>query len=282
MQIGSIILLAAVVAAIILLVLILLWIAGSIEQPYNKNKRGPFKVFWPWTDRSVFHGLPSTVPPPAPIVPTAPIIPSSPTAVPVTPAVPTTQTTAPVFDLPAVFGSQPVFDAPSGPSSQLALPTTALPAPPILSSPTALSATPTTTVIAPGLQAGPIQLGSATPMPSILLAAPSAPTPPMQEISQPIRSSGCEGAHVNFTCPTGKSLRLDSAFYGRNSPNVCPGPGSTTVTNCSAPGAFTALGSRINGKNNVTVRMGNTDIGGPFTDPCFGVVKHYDVTYSCV
>jgi hypothetical protein len=107
-------------------------------------------------------------------------------------------------------------------------------------------------------------------------------TKPLQEISQPIRSSGCEGDTITFSCPTGKTIQLANAFYGRNSPNVCPGPNSGTTTTCNDSFAQATLLGIVNGKNNATVKMANIDKSGPFLDPCAGVFKHFDVTYNCV
>jgi hypothetical protein len=126
---------------------------------------------------------------------------------------------------------------------------------------------PVTVVIPPGITAPPQS---------------DPETKPLQEISQPIRSSGCEGDTITFSCPTGKTIQLANAFYGRNSPNVCPGPNSGTTTTCNDSFAQATLLGIVNGKNNATVKMANIDKSGPFLDPCAGVFKHFDVTYNCV
>lgn len=102
----------------------------------------------------------------------------------------------------------------------------------------------------------------------------------------------CYGYNLNLTCPSGKTIRVNSAFYGRQTTNICgvndcvnTGFSSSyceaAVSNnidCSYSQALSVVSSSCN-----NLRTCVRAVSSLFTDdPCPAVFKYASVDYSCI
>ncbi|XP_072553560.1 L-rhamnose-binding lectin CSL3-like [Salminus brasiliensis] len=88
------------------------------------------------------------------------------------------------------------------------------------------------------------------------------------------RSVICEYQEGEISCSFGE-LFIHHANYGRRDRTTCPHKLATT-SDCYFP-QTSSLRSRCNGKKSCKLRASN-DV---FSDPCHGVHKYLEVTYSC-
>lgn len=88
----------------------------------------------------------------------------------------------------------------------------------------------------------------------------------------------CEGDAMYLTCPTGKTLQIVSAIYGRSESgdNVCP-HNSIQTTSCSSTSSSAIVQSNCNGLQRCFIEAKN----GLYGDPCQGTYKYIEVTYIC-
>ncbi|XP_031421466.1 L-rhamnose-binding lectin CSL3-like [Clupea harengus] len=89
------------------------------------------------------------------------------------------------------------------------------------------------------------------------------------------RSVTCEHARSVISCARG-SLSIHHANYGRRNLLTCPHKHATT-SDCYHS-QTSNLRSRCNGKKSCALHASNA----VFSDPCYGVNKYLEVTYSCV
>jgi hypothetical protein len=93
-------------------------------------------------------------------------------------------------------------------------------------------------------------------------------------------------AQINIVCPSGSTIKITSAFYGRSDDTTCvteaqaKGFGSDTWSNtgCSLAGALDAASALCDGQASCTL-MGDNKTWGE--DPCFGTYKVSKVAYIC-
>uniref|UniRef100_A0A3B1IRB8 Si:ch211-66i15.5 n=1 Tax=Astyanax mexicanus TaxID=7994 RepID=A0A3B1IRB8_ASTMX len=88
------------------------------------------------------------------------------------------------------------------------------------------------------------------------------------------RSVICEYAEGEISCDSGV-IFIHHANYGRRDRTTCPHKLATT-SDCYFPQTF-SLRSRCNGKKSCRLSASNH----VFSDPCHGVHKYLEVTYSC-
>ena len=91
----------------------------------------------------------------------------------------------------------------------------------------------------------------------------------------------CEWARPDgrsLQCPTGKVLSIVSAVYGRKSLTVCKHGYHRGVTNCGTESSLHKSRHLCNGKQKCYLRASNSMFG----DPCWGINKYLDVSYTCV
>jgi len=81
-------------------------------------------------------------------------------------------------------------------------------------------------------------------------------------------------------CPAGSVLKINSAYYGRQSTTVCPNDdiGNQDVTGCVASGSEDTIEDMCEGKQSCVINPDNSVFG----DPCHGTVKYVEVDYDCV
>ncbi|XP_036446738.1 L-rhamnose-binding lectin CSL3-like [Colossoma macropomum] len=84
----------------------------------------------------------------------------------------------------------------------------------------------------------------------------------------------CEDQQDMITCESGV-IFIHHANYGRRDLTICPLEGAN-LSNCYSP-QTTNLSLRCNGKSYCKLRASN-DV---FSDPCYGIHKYLEVTYSC-
>ncbi|KAK2885414.1 hypothetical protein Q8A67_016251 [Cirrhinus molitorella] len=84
----------------------------------------------------------------------------------------------------------------------------------------------------------------------------------------------CEGTQSVITCEKG-NIAVHHANYGRRDTGVCPY--ILAIQHCYFPQTF-SMRSRCNGKRSCHLYASNA----VFSDPCYGVPKYLEVTYSCV
>ncbi|XP_050953020.1 L-rhamnose-binding lectin CSL3-like [Labeo rohita] len=84
----------------------------------------------------------------------------------------------------------------------------------------------------------------------------------------------CDNTQSNITCGTGV-ISVHYANYGRRDLVTCPGK-LVTTRYCYSP-QTSSLRSRCNGKKSCELNASNSI----YSDPCYGVQKYLEVTYSC-
>jgi len=97
------------------------------------------------------------------------------------------------------------------------------------------------------------------------------------------RGTACEGSSLTLSCNVGESMTVSYAQYGRSTPAICPGTGSTQT--CYNPSSVYIMRARLlsgagcNGQQSCTVAATNSVFGVP---PCGNVYKYLDVYYLCL
>jgi hypothetical protein len=90
------------------------------------------------------------------------------------------------------------------------------------------------------------------------------------------RAPTCEGKAVTYSCPSGKSLDIFAASYGRHDGTTCP-HSAVSDTHCNAAKSTKVVKDLCDGKATCQVSATN----GVFGDPCVGTYKYLTVRYSC-
>lgn len=91
----------------------------------------------------------------------------------------------------------------------------------------------------------------------------------------PRRQVTCEGQHNGIRCEKG-TIYVHHANYGRRDRSICPHRLATT-SDCYSPQTY-SMRSRCTGRKTCEFSATNS----AFSDPCHGVHKYLEVTYSCV
>ncbi|KAJ7365555.1 hypothetical protein OS493_005668 [Desmophyllum pertusum] len=86
----------------------------------------------------------------------------------------------------------------------------------------------------------------------------------------------CEWDRQDISCPSGKTIRVLEASYGRHDTTTCHNF-SATDTNCHAEGSLAAVQNICD--NNARCQLFSDN--SVFGDPCPGVRKYLEVTYYC-
>ncbi|XP_071956824.1 L-rhamnose-binding lectin CSL3-like [Antedon mediterranea] len=94
----------------------------------------------------------------------------------------------------------------------------------------------------------------------------------------------CENKQVDIRCPSGTTINILSAFYGRNNQQGCRNPvqqtrfGLTLRNECSATNALSVAKSNCNGKHSCWIKAHDSI----FNIPCQrGPSKHLEVEFEC-
>lgn len=95
------------------------------------------------------------------------------------------------------------------------------------------------------------------------------------------RGTGCEGSSVNYICPDGYTMNIQSVTYGRRDNETCVSdvPRNQTVfEDCDIEGADDIVESLCNGKNSCLFTIDNNTFGG---SSCDNVYKYIDTLFTC-
>ncbi|XP_052450601.1 L-rhamnose-binding lectin CSL3-like [Carassius gibelio] len=95
------------------------------------------------------------------------------------------------------------------------------------------------------------------------------------ECLKPKQHITCEGFRADITCGKGV-ISVYYANYGRRNLATCPHKFATS-THCNSD-QTARMRSRCNGKQSCHVQASNSE----FSDPCVGIYKYLEVTYSCI
>ncbi|XP_072178781.1 L-rhamnose-binding lectin CSL3-like [Diadema setosum] len=87
----------------------------------------------------------------------------------------------------------------------------------------------------------------------------------------------CEHSTLSLSCPSGQTIIIGDALYGRTTgASVCP-HSSIRTENCRAASSLSRVKSSCEGRNSCSVAATN----GVFGDPCVGTYKYLEVQYDC-
>ncbi|XP_062583651.1 L-rhamnose-binding lectin CSL3-like [Saccostrea cucullata] len=86
----------------------------------------------------------------------------------------------------------------------------------------------------------------------------------------------CEADDGEIRCENSKRLKIESANYGRTEAVVCPGTNSNTNCRLDVQGQ---LSEKCDNETRCPVPSRWEDLGG--VDPCSGIYKYVEVTYTC-
>ncbi|XP_065827341.1 uncharacterized protein [Oscarella lobularis] len=87
----------------------------------------------------------------------------------------------------------------------------------------------------------------------------------------------CEGQALTLECPDEKSIRIETANYGRTVFETCPHPARGNL-NCRSSNSLGIVNGNCNGRRSCTIHANN----GVFGDPCGGTYKYLEVSWTCV
>ncbi|XP_035676925.1 latrophilin Cirl-like [Branchiostoma floridae] len=87
----------------------------------------------------------------------------------------------------------------------------------------------------------------------------------------------CERQRLVLRCPSGQTISITTALYGRTTRAFCPN-GSIRSTGCRSPSSTVRVRTSCQGKTSCSVDATNSVFG----DPCRGTFKYLEVRFSCV
>jgi len=90
-------------------------------------------------------------------------------------------------------------------------------------------------------------------------------------------SISCEGKASKISCPTGTTIKVNGANYGRTEDEVCPNY-QILVTDCTAKNSTKIVSKSCDAKESCQVRASHYIFG----DPCLYTYKYLRVNYKCV
>jgi hypothetical protein len=97
--------------------------------------------------------------------------------------------------------------------------------------------------------------------------------------SEIVESFTCEWESKMLSCPSGKTINVDYANYGRTTHPVCVQvPERDKPTNCFTASHTSKIGQLCNGQSNCEVPATNSFFG----DTCPNVFKYLHIKYRCV
>lgn len=86
----------------------------------------------------------------------------------------------------------------------------------------------------------------------------------------------CEGSTQTLQCPSGTTIKVTDASYGRHDQTTCP-HSAMSDTNCHASNSLSIVSEKCDHKQTCSVDATNNVFG----DPCGGTYKYLQVTYNC-
>ena len=92
----------------------------------------------------------------------------------------------------------------------------------------------------------------------------------------PMKEIVCEGQSSTISCPSGSTIHVIYANYGRIAVSVCPHL-AVGDTSCSAVNSLSKVQEVCQGQTSCTLASNNA----VFTDPCVGIHKYLEVDYIC-
>ena len=95
------------------------------------------------------------------------------------------------------------------------------------------------------------------------------------ECAVPKHAFACEGNYVSLSCPSGYTIHVHYARYGRDDTSTCS---SSSNSNCNSGSSMSKVGGACAGKRSCSVKAHNDVFG----DPCRKTPKYLRVRYTCV
>ena len=95
------------------------------------------------------------------------------------------------------------------------------------------------------------------------------------ECAVPKEVVACEGNWVSLSCPSGYSINVHYARYGRDDTSTCS---ASSNNNCNSANSMSKVGGACSGQNSCSVKAGNDVFG----EPCKKIGKYLRVRYTCV
>jgi hypothetical protein len=87
----------------------------------------------------------------------------------------------------------------------------------------------------------------------------------------------CEGNRVSMSCPSGQTVSVISASYGRHNAHTCP-HSAISNQNCHASNSLEKVKKQCDGQRNCSPQAS----AGVFGDPCGGTYKYLETSYVCI
>lgn len=87
----------------------------------------------------------------------------------------------------------------------------------------------------------------------------------------------CEGNRVSMSCPSGQTVSVISASYGRHNAHTCP-HSAVSNQNCHASNSLKEVKSQCDGQRSCSPQAS----AGVFGDPCGGTYKYLETSYVCI
>ena len=95
------------------------------------------------------------------------------------------------------------------------------------------------------------------------------------ECAVPKEAVACEGSHVSLSCPSGYTINVHYARYGRDDTSTCS---ASSNSNCNSGNSMSKVGGACSGQNSCSIKAGNDVFG----EPCRKTPKYLRVRYTCV
>ena len=87
----------------------------------------------------------------------------------------------------------------------------------------------------------------------------------------------CEGRPASMSCPSGQTVSVISASYGRHNAHTCP-HSAVSNQNCHASNSLEKVKSQCDGRRSCSPHASHHTFG----DPCGGTYKYLEAAYTCV